>query len=222
MENAKKMILVSPDQFENMRPKDESRASMSNIDAELQAILKGHQPADVKIKLYQQTLDKYIQQRNEYYAPLEFKVKADKPTTATLSGSSIASAVKPRYKEAAQLLVNHLEQHPRIGWNEKHELMVDERRVPDSNIFNLVQDFTTAGVGKSSSKPVGFEQFAQVLKETHVPRTAVTNYHRWRMIDDAAPTPRGRAVERAEPRRRNAADSQSGGKLLGSWQSYKM
>ena len=229
MDNARKMVLVTPEQFENIRPKDEIRQSLVGIDSELDKIMKTREPADVKIKRYQQTLDRYIQQRDQYYAPVEMKLKLDKPsepTTDGAGGNAIVSAVKPKHRATAQLLFNHIDNNPRIGWNKNFELKIDNRRVAGSNLFNLVQDFVTPGV-VGGEKPEGFQEFANVLKETNVPRAAVANYHRWRLIDSQQPGPPQAALPQQPPtvppktrgNQKKRLD-QSGGKF--KWLSFKV
>ena len=88
----------------------------------------------------------------------------------------------------AATLLNQLRRNRLIQWdNDTHEMIVDRRAIPGSNIIDLashaVSQRQAAGpIRGSPGPPPGFNRFAQVLREANVPRALIKNQRRWREI----------------------------------------
>ena len=85
----------------------------------------------------------------------------------------------------AATLLNQLRRNRLIQWdNDNHEMIVDGRAIPGSNIIDLAshavsQRQATRPIRGSPGPPPGFNKFAQVLREANVPRALIKNQRRW-------------------------------------------
>ena len=85
----------------------------------------------------------------------------------------------------AATLLNQLRRNRLIQWdNDTHEMIMDGRAIPGSNIIDLAshavsQRQAARPVRGSPGPPPGFNKFAQVLRETNVPRALIKNQRRW-------------------------------------------
>ena len=85
----------------------------------------------------------------------------------------------------AATLLNQLRRNRLIQWdNDTHEMIVDGRAIPGSNIIDLVshtvsQRQAARPIRGSPGPPPGFNKFAQVLREANVPRALIKNQRRW-------------------------------------------
>lgn len=225
------MKLVPIDWTQNVDPKNDLHLSLEGIDREMLKILNSKIPPDIKLKYYQQALSTYLQQHEHLNDPVEVRIKADKPTIADIN--TIAGSVSQRYQSTAKRLLSHLTQSSRLSWNGLNEVLIDQQRLPGTNIFHLVKDFASPAT-RGLERPVGYESFAKFLKDTNVPKEAVKNYQRWILIQ---PIPTVRAHEQVEelaelrrsrPRRRlmdqtPQTRSQTGGRSFWKkWQNYKI
>jgi hypothetical protein len=113
MEHAKKMEMVSKDLFDKMMV----GKSVSAIDKEMQKVLRSADPPDVKLKLYQQALGKFLQEHEKLREPMEVRIKGDKPKAAT--EAAILGGVSQRYKPVAEQLLAHLNRTNRFKWKTK-------------------------------------------------------------------------------------------------------
>ena len=88
----------------------------------------------------------------------------------------------------AATLLNQLQRNRLIQWdNDTHEMIVDGRAIPGSNIIDLAshavsQRQAARPIRGSPGPPPGFNRFAQVLREANVPRALIKNQRRWREI----------------------------------------
>ena len=85
----------------------------------------------------------------------------------------------------AATLLNQLRRNRLIQWdNDNHEMIVDGRAIPGSNIIDLAshavsQRQAARPIRGSPGPPPGFNKFAQVLREANVPRALIKNQRRW-------------------------------------------
>ena len=81
--------------------------------------------------------------------------------------------------------LNQLQRNRLIQWdNDNHEIIVDGRAIPGSNIIDLAshavsQRQAARPIRGSPGPPSGFNKFAQVLREANVPRALIKNQRRW-------------------------------------------
>ena len=97
-------------------------------------------------------------------------------STTPLRGR-ILESVPPTLQRKAKLMMEYLQDHPKVSWDEKGELSYAGQRIPGSNIIDLVNDVLRSR--KKSSLPTGWDRFAQVLKDVNLPQEVVGNKQRW-------------------------------------------
>src|SRR5271170_4815502 len=75
------------------------------------------------------------------------------------------------YPETAERLAQFIVQRvPRLQWNEKSEISIDGHLIPGSNLMTLMEDVMRT---HRAFEPVGFMEFAAVLKEAGLPANLV-------------------------------------------------
>lgn len=172
MTHSKKMLLVDPERRqENNAMQD---ASQSPIDVEMQEILGSHLSEDVKAKLYQNIISKYL-------------IGSKKTTSWGVPDSKndeieeeLLESVPPHQRYKAKRIVRVIRNTPEAEWNSRGEFVYRQRTIPQSHIIELVNDILkTTSTG---DPPVGWQEFAQALRSSQVPKELVLNKQRWSYI----------------------------------------
>lgn len=70
------------------------------------------------------------------------------------------------------LLDNILQNKQKIWWKEEGEIVVNNQVIPGSNIIDLISDTVRP---LKRAKPIGWKQFASVLKDIRVPASCIGN-----------------------------------------------
>ena len=87
----------------------------------------------------------------------------------------ILKSVNKGGRRKAELLLDHVKRSKVLTWDKEGEISYRGQKVPDSNIVDLVTESQRAKPLKHRELPAGFDQFAQALKETNLPKAYVTN-----------------------------------------------
>lgn len=190
MDHTKRMALVPHELISNLHAKQEQLnddpllSSLVGLDADMQHIIHSNQPTDIKLKLYQQALQRYLFFKEQQREPYKIEVKSEAAPSSVGKPNilrSLMDIIPKKVLPKAKLLLKHIEDNPEaVGWNERNELLVNGQRVLNSNIIDLINDFSLARA--KSEPPEGFAEFAQALQETNVPREAISNQARWKAI----------------------------------------
>ena len=198
MEHAKKMALVEPRLLESLQWQQQEfqtpmSKAMSTLDSDMQGILSRHDvPPDEKVKLYNQTLQRFInyhdQRQMAAKAPVQVAM-VDSGTTSPSADTSpvmadaiekeLLESVPPRMKKKAQLLINRMKAHPQLSWSDRGELVYKDQIVPDTNVADLVNDMLRR---RKHFEPHGWQTFARALKETNVPQDLIGHQERWQWM----------------------------------------
>lgn len=207
MENVKKMALVDPQVLELLKsPKHRNtpaEESMDTLDGEMKNILNNHRlSTDEKVKLYNQTLGKFVKVQTDYrHKPIkvELNTKKELNPTPNLSppeaGSVIVEdanddliqSVPKTMQKRARILIEKLKNSNEIGWNPKGEITVKGNLIKNSNISDLVNDALRK---RKHFNPRGWEDFAHVLRQVNAPQDIVRNQDRWAFMYGAPPAAR--------------------------------
>ena len=208
MEYAKKMALVEPrllaslqqQKQDHHQPQSILQQELCRLDQAMQDILdRKNVPQEEKLRLYQDTLQKYLLYK-EKVEPLTVKVigqpspetpPVPAPATArtlpeehTMEAEIVQSAPK-NLRHKASALMRRLKHDDNITWNPKGELVYKGEVMQDTHIHDLVQDVLRK---RKNHIPKGWETFAKALKESNIPKDLVGNEERWQwMHQDAAP-----------------------------------
>ena len=86
----------------------------------------------------------------------------------------------------AKVILNHLAKHTNLQWNDKGEIIVNGKVVTGSNINDLIKiqlkDYR-------SFHPVGAEVFSQLVQESNVPQSVLTQARRYQIGSGKTPPP---------------------------------
>lgn len=88
----------------------------------------------------------------------------------------IVDSVPTSMRRKAKLLLQMLEEHPQMSWNDQGVLEYNGKPIPGSNVIDLVNDVIR---NRKGSNPRGWEQFSRGLKQVNVPQEYVGNRQRW-------------------------------------------
>lgn len=78
-------------------------------------------------------------------------------------------------QKRAGLLLDHLKKTKVLKWNSDGEISYRGKRIPQSNIVDLVTNTMRTKSRRAFRSPIGIDEFAQALKETNVPTDYLQN-----------------------------------------------
>lgn len=176
MEYSKKFALVPLDRMQEFE-----EDHLSELDSQIQNILKKKVRDDEKVKLYNQLLQKYvtfpnvnavklvvpepkIDQENEKLEVVEPDLEVADPKV------DILSTVPVKFKKIAKNITSFLQQNY-ITWNEKQEVFIDNKVVPGSNIIQMINFL----LRKRKRRPKAFDKFQEELRRLKFPEEFVKN-----------------------------------------------
>lgn len=192
------MLLVPPETFFSQL--DPLTKKISELDVEMTDILKRQDLDEYnKAKLYQQTLQKYLQVKGKLLAPTPIPIETplappmgQQPETTldhtpTDLKADIIRSVPATQKSKAGRLVDFISRSPSLGWNERGELMVHGHIIPGSHGVDLVKDLLRT-TRSTKDPPLGWNTLADTLRSMNVPEDLVGNKTRWNYIKQSTPT----------------------------------
>lgn len=167
MEHSKKFALVPVDRMQQFE--DEH---LSELDLQIQNILKKKIEDDEKAKLYVQALQKYVIFPNvNSVKPLT----EEKPEQQTSKDNikiekKIIESVPVKYKSIAQNILDFLKQH-KISWSQRKEVLIDNKIIPGSDIIQLINFL----LRNRTQRPAAFEEFNEHLTINNFPSDFIKN-----------------------------------------------
>jgi hypothetical protein len=168
----KKIVLVPQDLVHPARPVDET---LDNLDAQMSKILKSYNiPTDVKVKQYNQVLQRYMFLKNERNKPIELEI------AGYASGPTIHEQVLKGLPDSKQnlgrLLLDFITRQSNIAIENNGELSINGSQIPNSNIIDLVHDLVRDR--KNRPPPTGSEALMKTLKQANMPIEYIGNKDR--------------------------------------------
>ena len=125
-------------------------------------------PTDSKMKLYNQELTR------KRYNTVRTQVRSNPTTTAIPSndGDHIVNQLPLVDRPNARAILNTFKQNQTIlNWNDRGEVIVDERVIPGSDISRIFQYFTNnLPIGKHKDLPLGTGEVYDALMSLDVPK----------------------------------------------------
>lgn len=183
-----------------------------NLDTEIRQILNNNSEApDVKLREYNQVLKRYMKLREELEVPLpppppppvrrdqevrnEEQIHArQEPEAAEIPAgrlpfddNTILEGIPSRNVKAARLLLGYLKRNTELSWNENGEMIVNGEQYRNTNIIDLMHDFSRHR--KTVPAAIGSLPFAMALKRQNIPRESIGNPARWKLITEDARVP---------------------------------
>lgn len=197
------MVLVPENTMERLQQRQQiltppvTRA-LTKLDTEMEDILASKQLGDEeKARLYNQVLQRYLtfyDQRKDQ--PLHVKVTSTatpveahnqhmgmepqestpEETMPSAVEQEVLKSVPKMYKAGARQLLDKIKGNPEVlHWNDKGELMYEDKAIPGSHVVDLVNDILRHRKG---FEPVGWSVFARGLARMNVPENLVRNPQR--------------------------------------------
>ena len=217
----KRLYLTDPRCIPHHRPKPpvEPRVkAMDTLDTQMHDILQREDlPTDERLKLYDQSLYRYLNVHNDYRPKPQPTTSVPPPSVVDTVEDSlekeILDSVPKALKGKAELLLKKMKSSPDISWNEKGELRHKGEIVKGSNVVDLVNDVLRK---RKYFNPEGWETFGDALREANVPQDLIGHEDRWKYIRQMRKTPRARKRQQSPspetPKRRTPKKS--------SWTPY--
>ena len=125
-------------------------------------------PKDVKMKLFDQ---EKIFERND---TSKVTTDTEKPLSQKMLNKTefIVDSVPISHQPYVRSILKFLKDYPdQISWNDQHEIIIDGKPFPNSNIMKLFQFLMkTLVITSASDVPVGGKEFFDKLREIGVPQ----------------------------------------------------
>jgi hypothetical protein len=183
MENAKKMIIISPEDLQRMQNqpiKSSGRHAVSDtvseLDREMLNLLNDKNLSDQdKWNQYQQVLQRYLHFASQKRKPIQLPVVDLIPPNKhnLLSPDELIDTFTKTYKGDVKNLLRHISRrHDKIDWDDNGTLYIDGMAVQNSNIIDLLHDIIRA---RKATQPPGWKQLINALKDISTPNEFITN-----------------------------------------------
>jgi len=163
MEHAKKMMIIDPEHYGRTRMIDKK---MSGLDQEISVVLNSELPDDIKVKHYvaalreYRALETYPEQQQQREAALQQMTTTD----------DVLKTVNPESRIKAERILKNIQ--PKLRWSDKGELVHNNALVSDSHIGELLNEAANVD---SKENPIGFEEFADTIKDSNIPNHFIDN-----------------------------------------------
>jgi len=178
---ARKVALVPQELLNSLMGQQQltpSYGHLNKLDQDLKSVLEQNVAPDVKFKVYNQLMHQYEGMKNEALG----KQPAVEPKQLVLEEPDLLQGLPKNLINKGKLLLQHVKRNPAISWDDKGRVSVHGQVVPESNITDLIHDFTRPQ-RQGHAPAAGWREFGQALRDSHVPREAVVNKQRLRMLD---------------------------------------
>ena len=189
MEHTKKLVLVSPEYLEHIKTipsQSPERTKVQALEEDLSVILDDKNLDDTsKMKRYAELLRQYMTYDIKTKASPTVRLLPNlqpetlQPEKQTITQDILESVPKTLKHKATQLL-QKLASSNILTWNDKGELIANERTIQGSNIVDLVNE--TLRKRKSATPTLGIQDFVKGLAQLNAPRELIGNPDRWREI----------------------------------------
>lgn len=184
MEFAKKYALVPEDSLSKHVP---TQSQISDFDKQMLQILNSSFKDYEKVRRYHDLLQKKLNMEN-YNLPWstpsiveEEKIELKQPSKNNQSATKedystmILNSVPKSSKKHADMLLQLIRKNPSIlQWNDKGEILYNERSYPNSNLADL---FHLIFTNRKRTNIAGKEEFLKALRELNVPEHYIKNTH---------------------------------------------
>ena len=164
---------------------NQGTAYLGELDGQMKNIMDDKNiPADIKAKHYGQVLNRFLHMRENELKDAS-GVQFSEPTQRSQAHPAQAQPAAPveadllntitaKNKNKAKILLDHVQNNPDLGWNAQHQLVYKGDVVPNSNLRDLLNQYSRPG-NRNEIGFAGWREFGRALAEHNTPRTAVVN-----------------------------------------------
>ena len=205
MNHTRRMILVPANTMERLQQRQQILTppvtqTLKNLDSEMSDVLSSKQLDDeAKATLYNQVLQRYLTYYDQRKGQtLHVKLTTPKPAETAKPEESeetskestaeaepiptsaveqeVMKSVPKLYKAGARQLLDKIKEHrDAFNWNEKGELMYQNKPITGSHVVDLDNDMLSHRKG---FEPVGWSVFVRGLARMNIPENIVRNPQR--------------------------------------------
>lgn len=185
MEHANKMFLIKPEVFKKIQETGETFPdTISQLDNEMQHVLKAKIDDREKWNKYQQVLQRFLHFSNNLREPVKIpitdlpveKEETDaisgeqetdtQPLSTNLSIEDILESIPKNLRNKSKLLLQQINKNNVIEWDKNGQMSINNKSVQGSNIIDLVNDVIRT---RKPTFPKGTDIFLEALKEINTP-----------------------------------------------------
>lgn len=160
---------------------------LSDLDDDMRSVLNRRDlAAEDKVESYNQILMKHRQYYRQHRTPAPHTALTNPPPPPPAASpetprddDDVVDTLPQRFKNKGRVLLKRLRHNPDVSWNDRGELIVRGRLVSGSHIADLLNDIARR---RKNFEPQGWQAFADVLRESNVPRELVGHPDRWDYI----------------------------------------
>ena len=230
------MILMDPSHMllKTSPVPDPLAESVLTLDDEIKSILDSSTlPDHEKVLQYDQALRKYLTRVNQtntrqwndnFKASRPASIQQPNPATANSEKTvklekRLIDSLPKTLQTKGRLLLDHIKEATELNWNDRGELLNKGATINGSNVSDLIHE--TLRARKLSEVPIGWETYANVLKQSNVPNDLIGNKVRWEApLVEASPfkSPVPSASTPKKHRRRSKKDSAKAKQRF--WESF--
>lgn len=149
---------------------------LSDLDSQIQRILKMKKDDEEKSKLYVQALQKFVTfpHVNCVHPVSEIgdDVQNEKKSSENHSDieNELMQSVPVKHKGTAHRIIHFFKKN-KISWNQSRELTASNNSIPGSDVIELVNFL----LRYRTRKPHGFEEFKEILNMNNFPKDFIKN-----------------------------------------------
>lgn len=188
MNQAKKMVLISPEVFQKLHNpvQDESLNSLEN---DMTKVLHDSELEDrTKWAQYQQMLQRrqYFHDQRRQPAVIPIVEAPDETAKIQSFRNEIIKTLPKPYKSKGEMLYKRICNSDYVKWDQFGVVSINDEVLPGSSITDLVCDVVRF---KHSSAPTGWREFLNALRTINIPQEFIGNPER-RLSTSETPSPR--------------------------------
>ena len=186
----KKMALVPADMTLQMQQQPYSPLApaynqLSVLDQQMKSVLENSTLSpEQKLQLYYNSLRRFGEiQNSEIRVPVPVRIQPEterveeapkEENTLPIPDSDLLSRIPKNKRRGAKLLLDYIRKNPDVRWNAANELIYRGQRIPKSNIYDLLRDFSEDSQ-KNQKSPAGWRELQEALSMQNLPRGAIGN-----------------------------------------------
>ena len=195
------MVLVPQHQIELARNNNVGRQTLresvqSDLDEKMRAILADTQDSDYgKAKRYSAVLQRFLaltrQEERDASTTVPLTTAPDpvREDPAQASSDSIVTEILKNIaknsRTKARYILEKMAETPGIAsWNKEGEVILNNRRMPGTHLFDLIKNVTSTQILTEKRKPKGWSEYLEALSKLNIPLSLITNTAARTVVED--------------------------------------
>ena len=170
-------------------PPNPNVSATASLQRDLSSVMVDDEMSEAeKAQLFGQTLHKFKSAHKKALEEQSLKLPSLTPASSSSKMNQlILDSVPSTMERKTQLLLSILKDIPNMTWNDDGTLKLYGKAIQGSNIIDLVNDVIRHRKG---SEPMGWQPFAEGLREMNIPQDVIGNRDRWDWMHRDVSSPR--------------------------------